>query len=417
MTVPSSHSSPRRLFEQSTLTAGGERPLTPALSSDPVALRELVQMVVQETLDREFTEFLGAGRYEHTVLRRGVRNGTRPRTLVTRVGRIALAVPRDRAGCFAPSVFQRYQRHEQALLLTMSECYLQGISTRKVRHVIEMLAGETVSASLVSAATKRLDAVLAPWRTRRLAAQPFLYLIVDAHYERIRRESQVLSTAVLWVVGVRADGYREHLGCWLGPGESAATWNRVFRELTTRGLSGVQYVVSDEHQGLAAAIQRYCPEAVHQRCQVHYLRNALAKVTHPVHQQALLAGLRDVWAAPTREEAERRGAALSASLQARLPAVAAWLDETLTDTLGFYVLPEAEARRRLRTTNALEREHEEVRRRTRVIRIFPNEASYLRLVSALTIDRNDTWAKRRYVVPAASLPLTAPVKHKRRRAA
>ena len=267
------------------------------------------------------------------------------------------------------------------------------------------------------AATKRLDATLAAWRARRLDGQPMVYLIVDAHYERIRREEQVLSTAALWVVGVRADGYREHLGCWLGAGESTATWSRVFRELAARGLHGVRYIVSDEHAGLRAALQRYCPDAVHQRCQVHYLRNALTKVSTPARQQALLAGLRDVWAAPTRAEAERRGAALAASLHSVLPAVADWLHTTLHETLGFYALPEPEARRRLRTTNALEREHEEVRRRTRVIRIFPNEASYLRLVSALTIDRNDAWAKRRYVIPAAPLAPEVSVKRARRRAA
>lgn len=175
----------------------------------------------------------------------------------------------------------------------------------------------------------------------------------------------------------------------------------MFRDLAKRGLHGVQYVVSDEHAGLKAALQRYCPDTVHQRCQVPYLRNALAKVTTPARQQELLAGLRDVWAAPTRAVAEQRGAALAAALRPTLPAVATWLDETLAETLGVYVLPEAEARRRLRTTNALEREHEEVRRRTRVIRIFPNEASFLRLASALAADRNDTWAKRRYVVPAS----------------
>jgi putative transposase len=413
MTVPISDGSPRRLFEQSSVPNAAAVPLP----ADPVALRQLVEAVVQETLTREFAQFLGAAPYERTAARQGVRNGTRPRTLVTRVGGLTLAVPRDRAGCFVPTVFARYQRHEQALLCTLTECYLQGVSTRKVRAVVETLCGETVSASLVSAATKRLDATLAAWRARRLDGEAMLYLIVDAHYERIRREGQVLSTAALWVVGVRADGYREHLGCWLGAGESAATWGRVFRDLAARGLHGVRYVVSDEHAGLRAALQRYCPEAVPQRCQVHYLRNALTKVSQPARQAALLAGLRDVWAAPTRADAERRGTALAATLRPTLPAVADWLETTLGETLGFYVLPEPEARRRLRTTNALEREHEEVRRRTRVIRIFPNEASYLRLVSALTIDRNDAWAKRRYLIPAPPVAVPTPAKRARRRAA
>lgn len=239
MTVPlPSDGSPRRLFQQSVLP---QPPVAehPALTADPVALRQLVEALVQETLTREFTQFLGAAPHERTAARRGVRNGTRARTLVTRVGRLTLAVPRDRAGCFTPTVFARYQRHEQALLCTLTECYLQGVSTRKVRHVVETLCGETVSASLVSAATKRLDATLAAWRARRLDGQPIRYLIVDAHYERIRREEQVLSTAALWVVGVRADGYREQLGCWLGASESTATWSRVFKDLTARPCSAI----------------------------------------------------------------------------------------------------------------------------------------------------------------------------------
>ncbi|MHB0950276.1 MAG: IS256 family transposase, partial [Gemmatimonadaceae bacterium] len=277
----------------------------PVGGADHDALRQLVETVVHATLEREFAQCLGAAPYARTADRHGVRNGTRPRTLLTRVGRIALAVPRDRASLFQPTVFARYQRPEQALVATLAECYLPGVSTRKVRHVVETLCGETVSASAVSAATRRLEATLAAWRARRLDAQPIPYLIVDAHYERIRREGQVLSTAILWVVGGRADGYREYLGCWTGGAESAQTWGAVFRALTKRGLQGVAYVVSDEHQGLKAAVQRYCPGAVHQRCQVHYLRNALAKVTTPTKQEQLLQGLRDVWAAPTRAEAER----------------------------------------------------------------------------------------------------------------
>lgn len=401
MTVSVSDGSPRRLLQQSTAPLTLPGAVRPLGGADPDALRHMIETVVQTTLEREFAQFLGAEVYERAATRQGVRNGTRPRTVITRVGRLELRVPRDRDSLFQPTVFARYQRHEQALVATLAECYLQGVSTRKVRSVIEQLCGETVSASQVSRATKQLDATLTAWRARRLDAQAIPYLIVDAHYERIRREGQVLSTAVLWVVGVRADGYREYLGCWTGGAESAQTWSAVFRDLTKRGLHGVTYVVSDEHLGLKAAVQRYCPGAVQQRCQVHYLRNALTKVSTPTRQQALLAGLRDVWAAPTRVAAEQRGAQLAATLRSALPAVAEWLDATLGETLGFYALPEAEARRRLRTTNALEREHEEVRRRTRVIRIFPNEQSFLRLAAALAADRNDTWAKRRYIVPAS----------------
>lgn len=168
----------------------------------------------------------------------GVRNGTRGRPLVTRVGKVRLEVPQDRASLVTPSVFVRYQRHEQALVSTLAECYLQGVSTRKVREVVETLCGETVSARTVSRATKQLDTTLTAWRARRLDAQAYPPLVIDAHYERIRREGQVLSTAVLWVMGVAANGYREYLGVWLGSAESGPTWSRVFTELHQRGSMG-----------------------------------------------------------------------------------------------------------------------------------------------------------------------------------
>jgi putative transposase len=229
MTVPSNPNddSPHRLLQPTataraaTLQPGDARPSEGAA---PEALRQMIETALQTVLGQQFAQWLGAARYERTGDRRGVRNGSRPRTLMTRVGRVTLRVPRDRAALFTPSVFARYQRHEQALIALLAECYLQGVSTRKVRHVVETLCGETVSASLVSTATKRLDTTLAAWRARRLDAQAIPYLVIDAHYERIRREGQVLSTAVLWVLGVRADGYREYLGCWLGNAESAASW-------------------------------------------------------------------------------------------------------------------------------------------------------------------------------------------------
>jgi putative transposase len=364
------------------------------------ALRMMLQTLIRETLQAEFTRFLGARPHERTAARRGWRNGARERTLLTRVGPLTLRVPRDRAGEFAPALFARYQRSEQALVLALAEMYLQGVSTRKVSAVVEQLCGTTISASTVSACTQTLDASLAAWRARRLDATAYPYLIIDAHHERIRREGQVLSTAARWVIGVRADGYREPLGVWLGASESAASWGMVFRDLVQRGLTGVVYAASDEHEGLVQSLRRYFPDAVHQRCQVHYLRNALAKVTSPALEHELLAGLRDVWAAPTRQEAEQRAARLVAALRPAAPKVADWLEATLGETLAFYVLPEAEARRRLRTTNAVEHDHAEVRRRTRVIRIFPNEDSFLRLASALAIERSEQWAERRYLIIA-----------------
>ncbi|HET7586190.1 MAG TPA: IS256 family transposase [Gemmatimonadaceae bacterium] len=326
MTVRS-HATPNR---------GRKQGVAPEVPED--ALRTMLQSLIQETLEREFHQFVGAAPHERTAARRGWRNGRRDRTLLTRVGPLTLRVPRDRAGEFQPTLFARYQRSEQALVLALAEMYLQGVSTRKVSAVVEQLGGTTISASTVSACTQRLDARLAAWRARRLDGPPYPYLILDAHHERIRREGQVLATAALWVIGIRADGYRDHLGLWLGASESAASWAAVFRDLVQRGLTGVTYAVSDEHEGLVAAL------------------------------------------AP------------------RAPKAAEWLETTLGETLAVYVLSEPEARRRLRTTNAVEHDHAEVRRRTRVIRIFPNEDSFLRLATALAAERSDHWAARRYLI-------------------
>jgi transposase-like protein len=374
-------------------TSPGSQPEPP---SDP--LRAMLQTLIQETLEREFSHFVGAQRFERSPARRGVRNGHRRREFTTRVGTIELRVPRDRAGRFQPSLFARYQRSEQALVLALTEMYFQGVSTRKVTTIVETLCGASVSASEVSAVTKRLDGELEVWRTRPLTAKAYPYLVVDAHVERVRREGQVRSTAALWVIGVGADGYREHLGVWLNASESGLAWRRVFEHLLQRGLTGVQYVVSDEHAGLVEAIRRFFPEALHQRCQVHYLRNALDHASSKAAMEQVKLGLRDVWNAPTRAIAELRAAALITQLRPTLPTLADWLEGSIGDTLAVYALADKEARRRLRTTNGIEHDHMAVRRRTAVIRVFPNEASFIRLASALAMERNEKWLARRYVV-------------------
>lgn len=367
------------------------------------ALRAMLQTLIQETLEREFTQYLGAAPFERSAARRGLRNGHRRRRFLTRVGPVELRVPRDRAGRFQPSLFARYQRSEQALVFALIEMYLKGISTRKVSAVVEQLCGATISASEVSALVKRLDGELEAWRTRPLTAKAYPYLVVDAHVERVRREGQVRSTAALWVIGIGSDGYREHLGVWLGASESGAAWRRVFEQLVQRGLTGVEYIVSDEHQGLVEAIRRFFPEAVHQRCQVHYVRNALDHVSSERAKEDLVAGLRDVWSAPTRAEADARLAALITRLRPKLARVAEWLEATASDTLAVFTLGDRTARRRLATTNSIEHDHMAVRRRTSVIRVFPNEASFIRLASALAMERNESWLARRYVIPAPAI--------------
>lgn len=360
-------------------------------------LREMLRGLVQETIQQEFDAFIGAGAYERSPERRGWRNGSKPRKLKTRVGTLELRIPKDRDGRFQPSLFERYERSEKALVAALIEMYVHGVSTRKVSKVVVQLCGHTISASAVSAVTKRLDAEVEAWRSRSLAGRRYPYLIIDAHQERVRREGRVLSTAVLWVIGVSEDGYREHLGLWTGASESLQSWNAVMQDLVERGLSGVRYVVSDEHQGLVQSVRRYFPEAEHQRCTVHYLRNARSHVTSKALQGEVRDALRDCWAAPDRAEAEARLVRFVDRVRPALPRLADWLEETFGDTLGFFSLPAGEHRRRLKTTNSVEHDHAEVRRRSRVIRIFPNEASLIRLLGALAMERNDQWLERRYL--------------------
>lgn len=372
--------------------------LEPEQAPPPDLLRTWMGTMVQDMIRAEFDRFLGAAPYERTPARQGRRNGTYPRILHTRVGALRLAIPRDRAGLFRATLFAKYERSEQALVLAMIEMYFHGVSTRKVSAIVEQLCGTTVSASEVSALTRKLDVGLAAWRERRLAETAYPALLVDAHVEQVRREGHVRATAALWVVGITPEGYREHLGLWLGASESEASWASGFKDLVERGLHGVSYVVADDHAGLTTAIRRFFPEAILQRCQVHYQRNALSKVSSEALQERVHLGLRDAWTASSRVEAVGRFEQLIAALRPDAPRVADWLADTYAETLACYVLGRDDVRRRLRSTNGVERHHEEIRRRTTVIRIFPHEASLLRLLTALAMEQNDTWHLRRWLI-------------------
>jgi putative transposase len=372
-------------------------PLTQAVPGED-ALRPMLKELVQAALEQEFEQFIGAGRWKRSEQRRGWRNGAKPRQWRTRVGTLDLLVPKDREGRFQPSLFARYERSEKALVLALIEMYVKGVSTRKVTDIVEQLCGLSVSASQVSVLVKRLDAELAAWRSRSLAEKAYPYLTVDAHYEKVRREGRVRSTAVLWVIGVREDGYREHLGVWLGDAESAQTWGAVFADLLERGLRGVRYVVSDEHRGLREALTRYLPGSAHQRCQVHYLRNVMAHAPSPERFHEAREGLKDAWDSANRAAADQRITQLISLLEQSSPRLARFIEESVEETLAFFELATPAERIRLRTTNAVEHDHAEMRRRTRVVRIFPNDASLLRLSTALAMDRNEQWATRRYLI-------------------
>jgi len=384
-----------------------------SLIDDPDFLREIVERAVQAVLEAEMSAHLGAERYERGEERRGYRNGTKPRTLVTRVGTLQLAVPQDRDGTFSTELFARYQRSEQALVSTLMEMYLQGVSTRKVAAITEELCGVSFSKSQVSALTSRLDGDLAAWRNRRLDAQPYPYLTVDARYEHVRIDGRVVSQGVLIVAGVRGDGQREILAVDVADTESDASYQALFASLKERGVGGVELVTSDDHKGLRSAIGKHFQGASWQRCQVHVTRNLLALVSQR-RRRELADDLRAIFAASTRSQAMATAHDAADRWRATHPALASRLEEDLEEALTCLSFP-AEHRRRIRTTNGVERLNQELKRRTRVVRIFPNRASLLRLVTALVIDQSDEWVSgRRYLDMAAekpAIPVELPMTH------
>jgi putative transposase len=356
-------------------------------------LKQLVERVLQEVLEAEMTEHIGAAPHERTDARKGHRNGHKPRMLRTRVGKLNLLVPQDREGSFSTNLFSRYQRNEKAPVLALMQMYLEGVSTRKVKDVTEELCGIAFSKSLVSSLAGRLDSELEAWRNRRLEAQAYPYLFVDARYEKVRVDSRVVSQGVLIVSGVRDDGLRGIPAVELADTESEATYQEPFRSLKRRGLSGVQLVISDDHAGLKAAIARNFQGVAHQRCQVHYARNLLGMVAH-ARRKELSEGLRGVFAAPSREVALGLAREMAERWRGSHPGVAEHLEEHIEECLTCLAFPESH-RRRIRTTNGLERLNQEIKRRTRVVRIFPNRQACLRLVTALAVEQSEEWVTRR----------------------
>ena len=366
------------------------------LLDDPGFLREVLERALQQILEAEMTEHLGAAPYERAEGRTGHRNGYKPRALRTRVGTLDLLVPQDREGTFCTRLFSRYQRNEKALCLALMEMYVEGVSTRKVKEVTEELCGTSFSKSLVSSLAGSLDSELSAWRSRRLEAEAYPYLFVDARYEKVRVDGRVVSQGVLIVSGVREDGYREILAVEVADTESEATYQELFRSLKRRGLSGVELVVSDEHEGLKAAVSRHFQGAAHQRCQVHYARNLLGMVGARKRKE-LAEDLRGVFAAPNREVALGLASELADRWRGGHPGVAEHVEEHIEECLTCLTFPEGH-RKRIRTTNGLERFNQELKRRTRVVRIFPNRGSCLRLVSALAIEQSEEWLTgRRYL--------------------
>jgi putative transposase len=364
-------------------------------------VRDSLRWLVQQLMETEVTDLIGAAHGERTEDRVTWRNGYRPRRWDTRAGELELRIPKLRQGSYFPSFLEPRRRSEQALLAVVQQAYVCGVSTRRVDQLVESL-GLRVSRSEVSRICQGLDEQVAAFRERPLEGD-YPYLWLDGKVEKVRDGGRVVSKAVVIAYGVHESGRREILGFDVGEAETEAFWRDFLRSLLARGLTGVQLVVSDSHEGLKAAIARLlgCPW---QRCSVHFLRDCLGHARKDQH--GLLAALiRPIFQADSGEQARQRLGEAIAALEERLPRVAAMLADSEEDILAFYCFPPAHWSK-LRSTNPLERFNKEIGRRTDVVGIFPDDASLIRLVGMLCLEQNDEWlVGRRYLSAAAREPL------------
>lgn len=350
---------------------------------------EGLRLLVNEAMHQERSAVLHARPYERCDARLGHANGFKPKTLATRMGPVEFRIPQVRDGIdFYPSALEKGVRSEQALHLAMAEMYVQGVSTRKVSKIIEELCGHSVSSTQVSACAAKLDAELQLWRERPLGACP--YLIFDARYEKVRHGGVLVDCAVLIALGIGTDGKRSILGVSVALSEAEAHWRTFFASLVSRGLHGAQFIVSDAHAGMAAARQAVFPSVPWQRCQFHLQQNAQAYVPRMDLRASVAADIRSIFTCPDLATAQARLKERVTFYSKSAPKLAAWMEENIPQGLVVYSLPCAH-QCRMRTSNAIERVNQELKRRTRVASLFPNEAALLRLVSALLCEISDVW--------------------------
>ena len=370
------------------------RDLLPGLLSGQNGLAKLVEAVLNQILEAQVAETLGADRHERSDERQGYRNGYRPRTIYTRVGPVTLQVPQTREGSFSTDIFKRYQRSEQAFVLALMEMVVQGVSTRKVSAITEELCGASFSKSTVSELCVGLDARVKVFNERSLEGE-YPFVMVDALFIKSRQGDRVVKRAALIASGIRADGHREILGVQIGDSENYTTWDDMFKWLKGRGLSGVYFVISDDHCGITKAVDKHFQGATWQRCQVHLMRNLLGHSPTKLRGD-VAAAAKLVLQAADMTEARRRLTEFIGQFEKGAPKAVACMEAGFEDAMAIMALPE-KYRKRLRTTNMQERLNEEVRRRERVIRIFPNDESALRLIGALLAEKNEVWQERKYL--------------------
>lgn len=352
------------------------------------AVPELLRILINNVMQLERSRYLQAEEYERTEERIGHANGYKPKTVHTRVGDITFAVPQVREGGFYPSALEKGMRSERALMCALAEMYIQGVSTRKVKAITEELCGVEISAEQVSRATAQLDGALQEWRERPLGE--ITYLFVDAVYEKVREASQVRDAAVLVASGITPEGERQILGVSASLSEHEAHWKAFLKSLKERGMNGVKLVVSDDHEGLGAARRAILGSVPWQRCQFHLQQNAGAYVPRKAMRFEVAADIRAMFSATDRKSAEENLQSAIRKYARSAPQLSAWMEENLAEGFTVFDFP-LEHRRTIRTTNSLERINKEIRRRTKVVGVFPNEASCLRLISALLMEISEEW--------------------------
>lgn len=355
-------------------------------------MAQAFELLLNEAMKLQRSDALGALPYQRTDERRGHANGFKPKTVASRLGKLELQIPQTRGVEFYPTVLERGERSERALKLAVAEMYVQGVSTRKVAAITQELCGLEVNSTQVSRAAALLDEELSAWRNRPLGEIP--YLILDARYEKVRHGGSVVSSAVLVAIGVTSEGTRSILGVSVSLSEAEVHWREFLASLQDRGLHGVRYVVSDDHAGLKQAREARFAGVPWQRCQFHLAQNAMQYVPTLAMRKEVARDLRGVLDANDRPEADRRLRELVQKYADSAPKLADWLEANVPEALTVLQLPAAH-RRKLRTTNMLERINKEIKRRTRVATLFPNEASALRLVTAVLMEISEEWETNR----------------------
>lgn len=352
------------------------------------SMAEAIQILMNEAMKIERTEYLNAAPYERTDQRRTYANGFKPKTVDSRLGKLQLQVPQTRDSQFYPSALERGERSERALKLAIAEMYVQGVSTRKVAAITEQLCGLEVTSTQVSRAAALLDEELQAWRNRAIGQVE--YLIVDARYEKVRVDGTVRDCAILVAIAILPDGHRSVVGVSCSLSEAEVHWREFFENLLARGMTGVKLIVSDDHSGLKAARKAVMPSVPWQRCQFHLMQNAMHHVPKVSMRKEVADDLRAVFGAKNAVAAGQELKRMVTKYQTDAPKLATWADNNVPEAFAIFQLP-TEHQKRMRTTNMLERQNKELKRRTRVATLFPNEASVLRLVTAVLVELSDEW--------------------------